>query len=153
MYSVKTQIRKMPRSEIFTFWTGTPSVFSLIFFCGITTRPMSNIIHKKSTLHLLGARKKSNNCQKQLNLNDGGQELYILRIVVAHSHLQCFKDKLLYLGVLFRHFCSCLVSKGNREERTSSLARWLEADSSSLMCRSFWRSIPPDLEVYSPRTA
>jgi hypothetical protein len=66
-----------PRSEKYLdlkklhFEGGTPGAFSLILFYGITARPMSNLKHQKSALSQLDTSKKSNNCQKWVNLIDG----------------------------------------------------------------------------------
>jgi hypothetical protein len=47
IYSVKTRIPKMPRSEKFTRRAGIPSSFGRILLCGIPTRPISNVGYKK----------------------------------------------------------------------------------------------------------
>jgi hypothetical protein len=93
-----------PGSEKNPFLAGTPGEFGLLLFCGMATRPIRNVVYKKSVLSPLGVSEKSNNCQKWLNLIDGGRELYILRTIVGHSHLGSFTDQVLYCVVLLRRF-------------------------------------------------
>jgi hypothetical protein len=63
-YSVKTRIRKMPGSEKIKFKLEPLGFKAWLFFCEIITRPVSNVMQRKSAWGQLGVSKKSNNCQK-----------------------------------------------------------------------------------------